>query len=64
MMMQTIAEKSEPHGAASPIGNRVSGKYTDAPQAPGILTSRIDARLDAKDSMAFSYAQKNPQKQK
>ena len=62
--MHITAENKDPAGAAIPIGRSVSGNNFDAKYAPGILTSSMDARLDIKESVAFSYAQKNPQKQK
>ena len=43
--MQTMAENSDPSGAAQPMGNKVSGNRMEAYQAPGIRSSRIDARL-------------------
>ena len=42
---RTMAENSDPSGAAQPMGNRVSGNRMEAYQAPGIRSSRIDARL-------------------
>ena len=36
-------DRSDPSGAAAPIGARVAGNNTDASHAPGILMSRMDA---------------------
>ena len=47
--MQMTAERSEPSGAAQPMGNRVSGKRTEAYQAPGIRIRRIEIRLWRKE---------------
>jgi len=59
-----IADKSEPSGAASPIGKRLSGKNNAAKYAPGTRTKRIDAALWKKETIDLPTAQKYPLKQK
>ena len=51
--MQIRADRRDPRGAARPMGYRVAGHNTAASQAPGILTSTMDAILWIKDRMAL-----------
>ncbi len=55
---QIIAESRLPSGAAQPIGNKVSGQYFDASQAPGILISKIEVTLCINERIDFPIAQK------
>ena len=49
--MQMIADRSDPAGAARPIGYRVSGKSFDARYAPGIRTHTMDTALCTNDQI-------------
>ena len=43
------AESAEPNGAATPMGNRLSGNHTAARYAPGILTVKMEIILCIKE---------------
>lgn len=62
-MRQIITESSDPPDVAIPIGNKLV-KAFDVIYTPGILTSKIDARLCIKDSSERPHAQKYPLKLK
>lgn len=59
-----MSENSEPIGAASPIGDKLSGYHFDAKYAPGTLIKITDAMLWINEPIEKLYAQKNPLKQK
>lgn len=61
---QMSTDKSDPAGAASPIGNKVSVKYLDAKYAPGMRTQTMDKALCKKEIADHPYAQKYPLKLK
>ena len=48
-MTQTMTDKTDPIGAAHPIGKSESVKYTEAKYARGILTNRIEIALCRND---------------
>ena len=48
-IMHITEERSDPRGAAIPIGKSVAGKSTEASHAPGILIRRIEARFDTNE---------------
>ena len=52
------ADKSDPIGAARPIGYSVSGYILDAKKAPGILTVTIDIALCKNDHIDKLHALK------
>ncbi len=58
------ADKSDPRGAAHPIGYRVSGHHLLKKYVPGILTASTEIRLCKNEIFDFSHPQKNPLKQK
>ena len=62
-MKQIITESNDPPEVASPIGNKLVNAF-DVIYTPGILTSRMDARLCMKDSSERPHAQKYPLKLK
>ena len=61
---QMITDMIDPVVVASPIGNSVSAKVTEAQYAMGIRASTMAATLCAKEIPALPHAQKYPLKQK
>ncbi len=55
---QITTERIEPNVEASPIGNSVSVKSTDAKYATGTRTSTIEAQLCIKETTERPQAQK------
>ena len=62
-MRQIITDSIDPPAVAIPIGNKLA-KAFEVMYTPGILTSRIDARLCMKDNSERPQAQKYPLKLK
>ena len=62
-MRQITTESMEPPDVAIPIGNKLVNAL-EVIYTPGILTSKIEARLCIKDSSDRPHAQKYPLKLK
>lgn len=63
-LTQIITDRTDPAGAAIPMGYRVSAKYTDARYASGIRAQMIEIKLCINEIPDKPYAQKYPLKQK
>ena len=61
---QMAVERSEPHGAAQPIGNSVAGNLIDAIYEIGTLANTMEIELCRNEIPDFSIAQKYPDIQK
>ena len=61
---QIITDNNDPAGAASPIGNNVSGYHSENKYDAGKRTTAIDRILCINPIYDFPYAQKYPVKQK